>query len=187
MSLDEKPGAKELFGVIKKSPALTITVIAGGALVVYLLAKRSGSGAPQAQNIDSTGLAAATSPGGYYSPPVIVQPSFYIPPVITADTSSGGTVASSSPGATSTAAATIPSTDPRNTPGESNNFYVYTTRPGDTLASLTSKFKWNAPQQKNGGVGFTYNYRNNASIFKAIGADVNAPNAPLTPGVNINA
>jgi hypothetical protein len=96
----QKPGIKDLFGLIRKSPALMITVIAGILLVAYLLIKYGPSAASGTSNtqqpIGSTNLApSVTSQGSYYQPPniYIEQPtsnpisapvstsSGYIPPV----------------------------------------------------------------------------------------------------------
>ncbi len=69
----------------------------------------------------------------------------------------------------------------------SHNAYVYTTRPGETLASLTNKFGWSPDKQKGGGVGFTYNYGNNAQIFSALGIGVGDTSKSIPTGTQIAA
>jgi len=75
----------------------------------------------------------------------------------------------------------------KNTSGLSNNFWVYTTKAGDTLDSITKMAGWTPQQQVGGGPGFLYNYRNNASIFSSLG--INNPsqaNTPLPVGYQIS-
>ena len=106
---EKKPGAKDLFNLVKKSPALMITAIGGVLLVGYVLIKKSGSATVPSVPVvpDATNLAATTTPGGYYTP----QSSYVEPVVVTVPGStpaqSGGTT--STGGSTSTA--TIPSTN----------------------------------------------------------------------------
>ncbi len=73
----KKPGAKDLFNLVKKSPALLITGIAGVLVVGYILVKKSGATVPSTATTDGTTLPATVTPGGYYQP----QQS-YIQPVV---------------------------------------------------------------------------------------------------------
>ena len=68
-----KPGIKDLVGLIRKSPALMITVIAGILVVGYLLIKH-GPGASSSQAAPAPGTSSALVPtvssqGSYYQPP----------------------------------------------------------------------------------------------------------------------
>ncbi len=98
----KKPGVKDLFHLVKKSPALMITAIAGILVVGYILIKKSGATVPSTATPDGTTLAATTSPGGYYQPQAA-----YIQPVVITAPATPVTVAVSS---TPTTSATIPST-----------------------------------------------------------------------------
>lgn len=69
----------------------------------------------------------------------------------------------------------------------SHNAYVYTTRPGETLASLTNKFGWSPDKQKGGGVAFTYNYGNNSQIFSALGIGQGDSSKVIPTGTQIAA
>lgn len=67
----------------------------------------------------------------------------------------------------------------------SHNAYVYTTRPGETLNTLTNKFNWSPDKQTGGGPSFTYNYGNNAAIFSSLGISPNNPNQVIPTGTQI--
>lgn len=79
MPIEEKAhtGVKDLWGVVKKSPALLITGIAGAVVVGYILIQKQGATVPSTAVPDGTTLAATTTPGGYYQPQIP-----YIQPVI---------------------------------------------------------------------------------------------------------
>lgn len=74
----------------------------------------------------------------------------------------------------------------KGTSGLSNNFWIYTVKPGDTLNSITALAHWTSAQQSGGGPGFLYNYRNNNAIFSSAGVDVNQPDAQLPVGLQIS-
>lgn len=97
MSIDDqpKPGAKDVFNVIRKSPALLITGIIGVIVIGYILIKNSQ--ASSGATADTSSGATTTSPGGYYTP----QP--YIEPI---------TITTPTPASTQsqTSVATVPST-----------------------------------------------------------------------------
>ncbi len=74
--------------------------------------------------------------------------------------------------------------DPMGTPGESNNFHLYTTQPGDTLQKIAALANWSqyGPDK---GATFLYNYRNNARVFQALGIP-NSPTVQLPMNVEIS-
>ncbi len=70
---------------------------------------------------------------------------------------------------------------PKNTPGMSNNFWVYFTKQGDTAASINSNVAhWGSDPNK------FMNYRNNAEILHGIGYDTSNPFAPLPAGIAVS-
>lgn len=69
---------------------------------------------------------------------------------------------------------------PKNTSGMSNNFWVYTTKPGDTAASINSMANWGTDTSK------FMNYRNNADILHGLHYDTSNPFAPLPAGIAVS-
>lgn len=69
----------------------------------------------------------------------------------------------------------------KNTPGASNNFWVYTTQQGDTAQSLATKAGWG-----NFGPSYFEGYRNNNAILQNIGYDFSHPNSPLPVGTKVS-
>lgn len=70
---DGKPGIKDLFDTIKKSPALIATVLVAGGVLVYLLVKYGPSSSAKTQSTNST-LPSLTGQGSYIQP--------YIEPIV---------------------------------------------------------------------------------------------------------
>lgn len=103
---DSKPGIKDLFHTIRKSPALMVTVIAGILIVGYILIKYgpSAQGGASTSTPDTAGGLARATGGGSYTPfmqeviePIILQITPYGGP-----TPAGGTVSSPTGGTTGT-------------------------------------------------------------------------------------
>lgn len=69
----------------------------------------------------------------------------------------------------------------KGTAGFSNNFWVYTTKAGDSATSLNNMANWSQH-----GPGYFENYRNNAAILANIGYDFSHPNSPLPVGTKVN-
>lgn len=69
----------------------------------------------------------------------------------------------------------------KGTPGASNNFWVYTTKAGDSAASLNNMANWGQY-----GPSFFEGYRNNMQILQNMGYDFSHPNSPLPVGTKVN-
>lgn len=75
MADDHKPGFKDLFSTIKKSPALMVTFIAAALIIGYILIKKGPSGTAQTAATD-TNSGLHTGGGSYIQPyiePIIIQ------------------------------------------------------------------------------------------------------------------
>lgn len=70
---------------------------------------------------------------------------------------------------------------PKNTPGMSNNFWVYTTQAGDTAASLANKANWGQ-----WGPSYFENYRNNWAILANVGYQFDNPNTAIPVGTKVS-
>lgn len=113
--MDDKPGFKDLFGMIKKSPALMITFIGGGILLLYIVAKH-GAGNQNTTKSTSGDVPGTVAQGSYYTQ----EPQFIGIPVYTQQTQTGvggGTAATQ----TSDPSAGVPTVVlPSNTPPPSS-------------------------------------------------------------------
>lgn len=70
---------------------------------------------------------------------------------------------------------------PKGTSGYSDNFWIYTTKPGDTAFSLNKMAGWQA-----NGPGFFENYRNNMDVLHAAGYDTSNPYNPIPIGTKVS-
>jgi cytoskeletal protein RodZ len=75
---------------------------------------------------------------------------------------------------------------PQGTSGMTNNFWVYTTKSGDTLNSITNMAGWDSAHQSGGGPGFLINYRNNSQVLSSRGINTSNPNAKLPSGIQLS-
>jgi hypothetical protein len=71
--------------------------------------------------------------------------------------------------------------DPKGTQGESNNFWVYGSKPYDTLSSINAMAGWSQF-----GPSYLYNYRNNAAIFRSLGLTPTDSNIALPVGTEVS-
>lgn len=163
VAVEGKTDIKDVFHVIRKSPALLITLLVGGVVVVYLLYKNgAGSSTPPSttpSSGDSSGLATSQSPGSYYLPQdytsvpsITLNPTTVLsatPPTVTATATSSATVPSV-PTSPAPQAATVPSNDPffhrgfeviQLSKGGSNDWVVYnqSTKTRTELANIFPK------------------------------------------------
>lgn len=82
--------------------------------------------------------------------------------------------------------------DPTGTPGESNNFTVWSSGAGQSFWNFLTQAGWNKPGANNGAdpTAFGANYRNNMAILNQIGYARNGkvinPYAPLPTGTKLS-
>lgn len=184
-------GHEGIVGNLKQHWIIYLIALVGAGLVYIMISNYNSqsSGATSGVGAASTGVTPGDQSGsalidydlGLLQQTIAAQTnvlSTIVPPTST-PTTGGGTVTPPATTPTSVVQSIFPFL--KNTPGVSNNFWVYSTQQGDTAASLAQKAGWNKF-----GPSYFEGYRNNNAILQNIGYDFSHPNSPLPVGTKVS-